>query len=519
MKKIKPVATKLRTMKLHTMICILCFLMQLIGISPAAAATAAEDIFPPDSSTFSLKLRDTEIKDALRLMASQFNLNLIVSEAVQGKTSLDFDQVSFREAFDAILKTHKLGYVLEGNIIRVETLKTMREDDLAIADKAQKLEKLEKLSRKDEQERKEAEKLLAPLVTETVKLKYLLGKEVDKDSAVKGSANKDFVKALENLLSSRKDTGASIEVIEKTSTMVVTDLAENVDKIIKMAKQLDVPTPQIRIEVRIVEVSNANDLEFGIQWGGRYARGNNQLFQGANGYTNSGDSGLSGANVNESTTSPVPLVLNTPAAIGQGVGGILGMTFGKWDQGLRFLDVNLSALEQENKLEVISRPSIMVMQNQNAEIHVGKEVPMLQGLSTQSGGSGSQAVAEVEYKKIGIKLNITPQITSEDSIFMVVTVEKSSLLKRESTIQGQLYDAIETKNAFTQVVIKNGETLVIGGLYTSEKEKVRSGLPYLAKLPYIGCLFGRYVDNTEDKELMIFVTPEILQGTKTASLE
>ncbi len=509
MKKLKPAITGL-----YLMLGGLCLLMSFIGISPATA-TAAADNFPPDSSKFSLKLRDTEIKDALRLLASQFKLNLIISEKVRGKTSLDFDQVSFREAFEAILKTHKLGYVLEDNIIRVETLKIMQEDELARAKKAQALEELGEKARRDEQKRKTAEKLRTPLVTETLKLKYILSKTAEKDGAVKNTSLEGFKQILENLLSGRQD--ADIEIIGKTNTLVVTDLAENVGKVVKLAKQLDTPTPQIRIEARVVEVTDTNDLEFGIQWGGKYInRGRNRLIQGTEtvpGISDTGGYGLSGGQ-NPAT----PLALNTPAAISQSVGGILGMTIGKLDSN-RFLDVNLSALEKEDKLKVVSRPSILVMQNQNAEIHVGKEVPMLKGLSTQSGGAGSQPIAEVEYKKVGIKLNITPQVTSEDSIFMVVNVEKSYLLEKEATIQGQPYDAIDTKNAFTQVVVRNGETLVIGGLYTKAEGKLSSGLPYLSKLPYIGCLFGRYQNTVEDKELIIFVTPEIVQSVETAAAE
>lgn len=497
-----------------------CFIMTCAGGYGVSAS--GEDTFPPDSQRFSLKLRATEAKDALRLLASQFKLNLVVSESVTGVISLDFDQVSFREAFNSVLKTNKLGYVMEGNIIRVDTLDNLAQEELGRADKKKLLEELESQARLAERERKEIEKLLKPMVTRTVKLKYLLGNVVDKEGKVQKTSLESFKNVLNNFLSGRED--ASIEIIEKTNTLVVTDIAESVDNVIRMAGELDVPTPQIRIEARIVEIGDASKLEFGVQWGGRYANKNHSLFQGTSA---SGGEGLSGAGTDSDgdgdSTLPVPLGLNTPAGGGvlKGAGGILGMTFGKWGEGLRFLDVNLSALEKEGKLKIISRPSILVMQNQNAEIHVGSKVPLLKGLSTQTGSStGLAAVAEVEYEKIGIKLSITPQVTSENSIFMVVSVVKSTK-GDQFILQGQPYDTIDTKEVFTQVVVKDGETLVIGGLFTRREQKTSSGLPYLAKLPYVGCLFGSYLDDTTDQELMIFITPKIVptEPVQTASTE
>ncbi len=260
----------------------------------------------------------------------------------------------------------------------------------------------------------------------------------------------------------------------------------------------------------MVEVRKSDRLELGIQWGGKF-QDKNFIAQGT---PLSAGRGID-------ATPGTPLAINTPAGIGAGTGGVLGMVFGRISEN-KFLDVELSALERDNKAEVISKPSIMVMQNQNAEIHVGSEVPILKGFVTGTASTGIGGIGgnlpfpQVEYKKIGILLNITPQVTSEESIFMAVNVEKS-IKGDQFVIQGQPYDTIDTKNASTQVVVKNGETLVIGGLYTKSEDKSKSGLPFLAKLPYIGWLFGVNKDIADNQELMIFITPEIVSPVQTAS--
>lgn len=493
--------------------------------------SAAKDPVKSQKQVFSLRLRDTDISNALRLLGEEFSLNIVLGDDVSGKITVNFEKVTLEEALNSILKSKGLGYVLEGKIIRVETQekldrekskkderelkrlevqeasekfeegKKYKELQKAIreAEQQQKLNELQRKSKEAQQQKAEAEKKLKPLVTKTVKLKYITSSTVTKDGGkTKESALGEFQAVLEKMLSGKENSG--ITLLGKTNTLVVTDIQEHVDKIIKMVKELDVPIPQIRIEARIVEVKDRDQLSMGIQWGGKYTGS----IQGKDAMITQGGNVAGfplGADVDRKSWA-----VNLPANVadtvaGQGIGGVLGFTLGSL--GSRYLDVQLSALEKADKINIISYPSILVMQNQSAEIHVGSEVPVITGFEADTGE------AKVEYKKIGVKLGIIPQITSEDSIFMTINIEKSA--RGEIWIlRGQSYSTIDTKNAFTQVVVKNNETVVIGGLYTKKTTKVSSGVPYLSKIPLLGCLFSYKSDDTQDEELLIFITPEIM---------
>ncbi len=455
---------------------------------------------------FSLQLRDTDIKDVLRLLAGEFGLNVVMGEGVSGRITIDFKQVSLPEALNAILKSRGLGYIKEGAILRIETLQNLQAEKDRKAEQLKKAKELEQETAKAEQQKAEAErkkalaeKELLPMITKTMKIKYIatsLMADRDKTSATKNLQN--FTSILEKMLSGRQRS--NITVVAKTNTLVVTDIEKNVDQILKIAKSLDVATPQIRIEGRVVETNNRDQLALGIQWGGKYVA-RDLTVQGGGSDSGQSDTGRSGED----------LSVNLPAGVGLGAGGAIDFTLGKL--GSKILDINLSAMERDDRLKILSRPSILVMQNQQAEIHVGSEVPILKGFSTTTGGgntSGSTLpTPEVEYRKIGIRLNITPQITSEDSIFMAISIEKSD--KGDPwIIQGQPYDSIATKNAFTQVVVKNGETVVIGGLYTKKNQTIESGVPYLSKIPLLGWLFKYKSEDLRDEELIIFITPEII---------
>jgi type II secretory pathway component GspD/PulD (secretin) len=169
---------------------------------------------------------------------------------------------------------------------------------------------------------------------------------------------------------------------------------------------------------------------------------------------------------------------------------------------IRNLDIELSALEETGDVKIISKPSVLVVQNQAAEIFVGEKVPVAEGYDAET------AQVSVRLEDVGTILKITPQITREGSIFMLVDVEQSEI-SGETVIQGQLYDTIGTKRASTQVLVKDGETVVIGGLLSTRKEENRDRVPFLSRVPIVGLLFKSKEDVSEYRELMIFITPQV----------
>jgi type IV pilus assembly protein PilQ len=325
------------------------------------------------------------------------------------------------------------------------------------------------------------------LETAYVNLNYI-GTALSKE---KGGETTDLQEAMEKLLSHNKekgvDRGANVSIIKKTNTLVITDVEENIREIAEMAKKLDLPTGQVKIDARIVETNRDFSQELGIRWGGR------ATFRAGSTSDRKGDltlDGSAGGNI-------VNLGLDPTAAAGVFSLGWLSTT-----AALRQLDIELSALEATEDVKIISKPSVLVVQNQEAEIFVGEKVPIAEGYDAET------AQVSIRLEDVGTKLRITPQITRDGSIFMLVDVETSEI-SGTTTIQGQPYDTLGTKRANTQVLVKNGETVVIGGLLTTRKEENRDRVPFLSRVPIVGLLFKSKEDVSEYKELMIFITPQI----------
>jgi type IV pilus assembly protein PilQ len=424
---------------------------------------------------FSLKVRDVDIRDVLTIIAEEYGLNLILSPAVSGRITYDIENTSLRDGFNAILRSSGLTYVIEGNIIRVDEQAELR-----------KKLKNELDIYKARQELREARKLEDPLETTYVNLNYI-GTTLSKEE---GGETTDLQEAMEKLLSHNKekgvDRGANVSIIKKTNTLVITDVEENVREIAEMAKKLDLPTGQVKIDARIVETNRDFSQELGIRWGGR------ATFRAGSTSNRKGDLTLDGSAGGDIVNLPVV----NPA-------GVFSLGWLSSTSALRQLDIELSALEDTEDVKIISKPSVLVVQNQEAEIFVGEKVPVAEGFDAET------AQVSIRLEDVGTKLRITPQITRDGSIFMLVDVETSEI-SGTTTIQGQPFDTLGTKRANTQVLVKNGETVVIGGLLTTRKEENRNRVPFLSRVPIVGLLFKSKEDISEYRELMIFITPQIV---------
>jgi type IV pilus assembly protein PilQ len=466
----------------------------ILVLSSTGLGQSPQVVDPLESDQpLSLRVRDVDIRDVLTVIAEEYGLNLILSKEVEGTITYDIENTSLRDGFNAILRSAGLTYVIDGNIIRVDDQAELR-----------KKLRTELDIYKARQELREAQKLEEPLETAYVNLNYIgttLSKEKGRDNYIgttlskeKGRETTDLQDAMEKLLSHKKekgvDRGANVSIIKRTNTLVVTDVGENVREIAEMAKKLDLPTGQVRIDARIVEANRDFSQELGIRWGGQAVKtvGRRERPKGTLTFGGGHD--------------PEGGVVNLPVVNPLDPGGIFNLGWLSSSAALRNLDIELSALEETGDVKIVSKPSVLVVQNQGAEIFVGERVPVAEGYDAET------AQVSVRLEDVGTKLKITPQITRDGSIFMLVDVEKSEI-SGETVIQGQPYDTIGTKRATTQVLVKDGETVVIGGLLSTRKEGNRERVPFLSRVPVVGLLFKSKEDISEYRELMIFITPQV----------
>lgn len=468
-------------------ICIVLALVLAFAVVTSAGLAGAADLLSSDKP-LSIKVRDVDIRDVLRIIAEEYGLNIVLGKGVKGRISYEIENTTLRAGFEAILKSNGLGYIIQDNIIRVDDLKTLRatlEEELEI--------------HRAEQQLKAAKKLDKPLETVEIPLDY-----VGETLSSKKDKAKNLKRILESLLSHEKEKGvnrgASVQLLEDTNTLVVTDVDENLREIEAVAKALDRPPPQVKIEARVVEVNHSEAIGLGIQWGGKWE----SPATTTGGQPQSTIGGRRGSSTGSLQGTPQNLGVDLPLTGDFSPVGTIGFTF----LNSVSLDVELQALEEKGKIRLVSRPSLQVVENENAEILVGQQVPVPRGLDPQTGQ------VEVSQEDIGTKLNITPQITEDGSIIMVVQVERSTL-GDEVIIQGQPFFTINKRNATSHVRVKDGETVVIAGLVTTDERKTQRSVPYLSKIPLLGLLFRNKQDQTTFDETMIFLTPYIVNPETT----
>jgi type IV pilus assembly protein PilQ len=411
----------------------------------------------------SLKMNSIEVSVLLRALAKAANQNIILNEKVSGKININIHQASWDQVFLGILKTHNLSYDWQGEIIRIMTAADLEAD----------------IRRKARQ--RDLQMTQSPL-TRIVSVKFM---EADKLKA-----------NLEKFVSIDKSGNqvGSILVDEHSNSLIVQALKPDMDNIIAIIKRLDRPTPQVLIEAYIVEANKDVARELGVQWGGIYA----------------GKSGDKRAIVTgqQTGTEAIPLsepidvtsgsVVNLPAA---GLSGFDPMTLGivYTRIGEYLLSAQLSALQDQGKLHILSSPSITTLDNQNAYIESGQDVPY------QSVEDGE---VKVEYKKAVLRLDVTPHVIDGETLKMIIKVNKDEP-DFSRTVLGN--PTIITKKAETNVIQNDGQTIVIGGLSKESSTRNKTGTPFLEDIPGLGYLFKRKSSADQMEELLIFITPHILK--------
>ncbi len=402
--------------------------------------------------------QDQDIVPIFRLFADISGCNLFIHPEVKGRATMKFRDVPWNQALDTILKTFSLGKSIEGNIIRIAPHTVFA---------------------KESEEKAQAEEAVIKAESLETKMFPISYAEVSAvESAIKNA----------KILSPR----GSINVDKRTSTMIVKDIPSVFPEVESLLAALDRPTPQVLIEARIVEVNTASTRDLGIQWGLNIHTTDTLMSVG----------GLSGV----PTLSSGPFtggnyIVDFPSKSAGPLSGS-GITFGILNPAKTLgLDLQLSALETAGKGKVISNPKILTVDNGKAKILQGKSIPVRK-LTTEG-------TISTEFKDVTLELTVTPHITPDKSIGMSVEIKKEELDPTVPSVEG--VPGTDKKEANTNVIIKNGETVVIGGMYKITENESRSGVPGLMKIPILGWLFKSELKETTTNELLIFITPRIVE--------
>ncbi len=417
----------------------------------------------------SLNFQNIEVRSVLQLLADFTGLNLVTSDSVKGNITLRLKDVPWDEALDIILKARGLGMRRMGNVIMV-----------APSEEIAAREKLELQAKKQLSE-------LAPLDNESIQVNY--AKAADIAALLKNKDN--------TLLSAR----GSVSVDERTNKLLIKDTDDNIAAIRKLVAQLDVPVRQVMIETRVVLATDNFSKELGVRFGvtktgSTPATGNN--------VATSGNLNATTEIVNGQTvTAPDRYNVNLPVTNLATTAGSIGLAISRLPLGT-LVELELSAAQAEGQTEVISSPRVVTANQKEATIESGVEIPYQQ--ATSSGATS------VTFKKAVLSLQVTPQITPADSIVMDLTVNKDSP-DYANAVLGQ--PPINTQKVSTQVLVNNGETVVLGGIYEQNKQHQRNSIPFFGDLPIIGALFRSNYNTNQKSELLIFVTPKIMKDNAT----
>ncbi len=418
-----------------------------------------------------IDLKDADIHNVLRLLADTGHVNVVTADDVTGTITIRMRNVPWDQVLDVVLQAKGLGMVRQGNLIRVAPIAQLqKERELKLAQQKQEFE-------------------LTPLETRLIPISY-------------AQANELQARAKE-LLSPR----GSIAVDERTNVLIARDVAGNLNYIEELIRSLDTQTAQVLIEARIVEATSKYSRDVGIQWGGDVtfgpATGNptgvafpsSINAAGGNYDNNTPTAGISPFTRNVTTPN---FAVNLPAAVGTGAGGALGMTFGSIDNILN-LSTRLSAAESSGLVRIVSAPRVMVLDNREARINQGTLIPFAQV---------SALGVQTTFQEAKLQLLVKPHVTADGSVSMHVKLNRDEPDFTQTSPRGD--PTILKREAETDLLVMDGHTAVIGGIYTRNTGRNLDQVPFFGDIPILGILFQRRRAADARGELIIFITPHIV---------
>ncbi|WP_183142154.1 type IV pilus secretin PilQ [Pseudomonas cichorii] len=410
----------------------------------------------------SLNFQDIDVRSVLQLIADFTNLNLVASDTVQGGITLRLQNVPWDQALDLVLKTKGLDKRKVGSVLLVAPA-----DEIAARER-QELESLKQISE------------LAPLRRELLQVNY--------------AKAADIAKLFQSVTSveSKIDERGSITVDERTNNIIAYQTQDRLDELRRIVSQLDIPVRQVMIEARIVEANVDYDKALGVRWGGTRVGGGNWNTYGLD------DNGDEAGNTGNDLTGNVPFVDLGAADATSGI-GIAFVT------NNTLLDLELSAMEKTGNGEIVSQPKVVTSDKETAKILKGTEIPYQE--------SSSSGATTVSFKEASLSLEVTPQITPDNRIIMEVKVTKDEPDYLNAVLG---VPPIKKNEVNAKVLVSDGETIVIGGVFSNTQSKVVEKVPFLGDVPYLGRLFRRDTVSEAKSELLVFLTPRIMNNQAIA---
>jgi type IV pilus assembly protein PilQ len=416
--------------------------------------------FAYSGEKLSLNFQDIDVRSVLQLIADFTNLNLVASDTVQGGITLRLQNVPWDQALDLVLKTKGLDKRMVGNVLLVAPA-----EEIAARER-QELESQKQIAE------------LAPLRRELLQVNY--------------AKAADIAKLFQSVTSAeaKVDERGSITVDERTNNIIAYQTQNRLDELRRIVAQLDIPVRQVMIEARIVEANVDYDKSLGVRWGGSVQKGN---------WNSSG--------VNGSSTT-----IGTPGSTGTNSPFVdLGTSANTSGIGIAFitdnvlLDLELTAMEKTGNGEIVSQPKVVTSDKETAKILKGTEIPYQE--------ASSSGATSVSFKEASLSLEVTPQITPDNRIIMEVKVTKD-----EPDYLNKVQDVppIKKNEVNAKVLVNDGETIVIGGVFSNTQSKVVDKVPFLGDVPYLGRLFRRDVVSEKKSELLVFLTPRIMNNQAIA---
>lgn len=488
--------------------------------TPAAPGPAVEDDRPDQSRytgrKISLDFNGADIHDVLRVLADVSDLNIVTTDDVQGHLTLRLVDVPWDQALAVVLHAHGLEQVEAGNVVTISTTERLETE------------------RRARLRAREAELKLAPFETAYVKINYVKATDIvdliRREHGPTESAARDRQRIAGKTTRSGHDgtagtdaqvalmsPGGTIAADDTANVVIIRDVPDNIAAVRELIRHVDVQMPQVLIESYIVTATGNVNRSLGIQWGYQYTAGPDT--GNPTGVNFPGRVGIGGGST--LGTQDVPFIADFPAKAGAATLDLFLGSVG----GSSKLNVRLSALESEGRARVISRPRVVTLNNGDALIELRREVrvPVTAGNLTV-GGAGTRGGGEAfEEFDVGIRLKVSPQISSDGFVLLDIEAESSELTDSSVTTTAasstvpSIPDVL-SRTTNSQVLIRAGSTFVLGGILQDNLDRRESGIPYLRNVPGLGWLFKGKTDRRTKDELMIFLTPRIVAGVSTASL-
>ena len=528
-----------------------CFVAPALAQEPEQTTPAAVVDSLSASENVTLDFQDADIHNVLKILAKKANINIVALPDVMGTITIKLVDVPWDRAMDVILKSNGFGYHKQGNVILVTKIENMPKIQ---AEEPVRTE-IVNLRFLDAQD---AQRILVPMLTEHGKISILYTRgqkgwkfgsfRIGKEQVAAGMQEREAAGAAtsETIAVSRGAGGIAADKMEfepsiKSKTLVISDTDANLDKLIKVVlPQIDRKPKQVLIEARIMEVNQNKLKDLGVDYGtglNGATTGNGAIGLAANSQDLQSKSDGTvksslGANVLSSMTLPSSF---TPQS------GAIGGTSGSYNTGLNLLfrkltgtqfEVLVHALEEDVQANTLSAPRILTLDNQEASMLVGFHTPILS--SSVSAGTADQGATQTQtldyYQEIGIRLNVVPQVSEDGYINMIIhpSVTSTSSSVTATNVAGSGANAIQTSIAYpiinvreaqTQILMRDGETIVIGGLLSDVKSKSVIGVPFLRKIPFLGKFFQRETYDTEKVDLLIFITGHVVKDDEFSDAE